>query len=238
MHRIILISMVVLVHASCTKAQIADNQFSITDPTSSTLSINYLALGDSYTIGEGVAENDRWPVQLSAALNASGLIVKTPRIVARTGWTTDELMAELNRQQIADSFQLVSLLIGVNNQYRGRPAAQFQSDLVQLIERAVQFAGGRSERVFLVSIPDWGVTPFAAGRDRQRIAKEIDQFNDIIRAEALSRNMLFFDITPISRQAAQDQSLLASDLLHPSGSMYRLWVDLIHPEIQKLFIQP
>jgi lysophospholipase L1-like esterase len=171
-------------------------------------------------------------------LNQAGVAFNKARIVARTGWTTDELMAELNRQQIADTFQLVSLLIGVNNQYRGRSASQFQSELVQLIDKAVQNAGGNAERVFLVSIPDWGVTPFAAGRDRQRIAREIDQFNEIVRIEAENRNMLFFNITPISRQAAQDQSLLAPDQLHPSGIMYKKWVELMLPDLHKRLITP
>lgn len=207
-------------------------------PPDTGLKVKYLALGDSYTIGEGVPESDRWPVQLAALLNQAGIAVEKPRIIARTGWTTDELLAEINRQQITDTFNLVSLLIGVNNQYRGRPASQFRIELIRLIDQAITFTGGNSGRVFLVSIPDWGVTPFAAGRDRARIAREIDDFNAIIRQEANARNLLFFDITPISRQAALDLSLLASDKLHPSGVMYRMWVDLMLPEIQKIFKAP
>lgn len=222
--------------SACSKAQTPQYEYSTQD--TSAVKLNYLALGDSYTIGEGVVETDRWPNQLLVLLNQAGVAFNKARIVARTGWTTDELMAELNRQQIADTFQLVSLLIGVNNQYRGRSAEQFQSELVQLIDKAVQYAGGKAERVFLVSIPDWGVTPFAAGRDRQRIAREIDQFNEIVRIEAENRNMLFFNITPISRQAAQDQSLLAPDQLHPSGIMYKKWVELMLPDLHKRLITP
>ncbi len=171
-------------------------------------------------------------------LNQAGIAIEKPRIVARTGWTTDELMAEINRQQITDTFNLVSLLIGVNNQYLGRSAFQFRIELIQLIDQAISFTGGNFGRVFLVSIPDWGVTLFAAGCDRARIAREIDEFNAIIRQEANARNLLFFDITPISRQAALDFSLLASDKLHPSGVMYHMWVDMMLPEIQKILKAP
>lgn len=195
--------------------------------------LTYLALGDSYTIGEGVKETERWPVQLSGLLNTAGIKVQSPLIIARTGWTTDELMAELDRRQIADTFNLVSLLIGVNNQYRGRPSAQFRTELIQLINRAIQYAGGDSTKLFLVSIPDWGVTPFASGRDRARIAREIDEYNEVIRQEAEARKLLFFNITEISRLAASDNSLLADDRLHPSGKMYRMWVELMFPEIIK-----
>lgn len=195
--------------------------------------LTYLALGDSYTIGEGVREAERWPVQLSSQLNAAGIKVQSPLIIARTGWTTDELMAELDRRAISDTFDLVSLLIGVNNQYRGRPVSQFRTELVQLINRAIQYAGGDTSRVFLVSIPDWGVTPFAMGRDRVQIASEINAYNEVIRQEAEARNILFFNITDISRLAATDNSLLADDRLHPSGKMYRMWVELMLPVIIK-----
>ncbi|MBK9290170.1 MAG: SGNH/GDSL hydrolase family protein [Bacteroidetes bacterium] len=222
----------------CSKAQPLTPLPQDDNPPGASAGLSYLALGDSYTIGEGVTENERWPMQLAAQLNQAGIAVEKPRIVARTGWTTDELMAELNRLQIADTFGLVSLLIGVNNQYRGRSSAQFRTELVQLIHKAIAYAGGDTSRVFLVSIPDWGVTPFAMGRDRARIAREIDEFNEVIRQEAAARNILFFNITPISRQAATDLSLLAPDRLHPSGSMYRMWVDMMLPGIINILGQP
>lgn len=195
--------------------------------------ITYLALGDSYTLGEGVKEFERWPVQLAEAISAKGLAVSPPVIIARTGWTTDELMVELDRRNIADTFDLVSLLIGVNNQYSGRSAAQFRTELVQLITKAVELAGGKSSQVLLISIPDWGVTPFAMGRDRARIAREIDEFNTIVRQEADARNIKFFDITPISRLAKDDLNLLAADRLHPSAKMYALWVQLMLDDVLK-----
>jgi lysophospholipase L1-like esterase len=194
--KLIFLVILILTQVSCSKAQDhSDHPQSVTLPVF-VEKIEYLALGDSYTIGEGVPANDRWPVQLANQLNQSGVAINNPRIIARTGWTTDELMAEIERLQLADTFGLVSLLIGVNNQYRGRPATQFRKELQWLINKAISFAGGDTSRVFLVSIPDWGVTPFAAGRDRIRIAREIDEYNEVIRQEASARNLLFFDITP------------------------------------------
>ena len=193
------------------------------------MNLSYLALGDSYTIGEGVAENERWPVQLRDQLNREGFQIINPKIIARTGWTTDELENAIEAEVLTDTFDLVSLLIGVNNQYRGRTPEQFRPELVRLIDKALSFAAYDTSRVFMVSIPDWGVTPFANGRDRQKIASEIDAFNAVIQEEALARNILFVDITPISREAASDLSLLAPDNLHPSASMYRRWVDEILP---------
>lgn len=199
------------------------------EPPGNQMSLKYLALGDSYTIGEGVAESERWPVQLRDQLNREGIQVINPKIIARTGWTTDELENAIEAEVLTDTFDLVSLLIGVNNQYRGRTPEQFRPDLVRLIDKALYFAANDTSRVFMVSIPDWGVTPFANGRDQQKIASEIDAFNAVIREEALGRNILFVDITPISREAASDLSLLAPDNLHPSASMYRRWVDEILP---------
>lgn len=193
--------------------------------------LTYLALGDSYTIGEGVAANERWPVQLRDLLSIDSFQVLNPKIIARTGWTTDELENAIVAEMLTDTFDLVSLLIGVNNQYRGRTPEQFRPDLVRLIEKALHYAANDTSRVFMVSIPDWGVTPFANGRDRQKIASEIDAFNAVIQEEAAARNILFVDITPISREAATDLSLLAPDNLHPSASMYSRWVDVIIPPL-------
>jgi lysophospholipase L1-like esterase len=197
---------------------------------------NYLALGDSYTIGEGVLVTERWPVQLAAALTKDGIPVETPQIIARTGWTTDELMLGIEAAQVKDTFDLVSLLIGVNNQYRGRSTEQFRTELILLINKALTFAGNDTSKVFMLSIPDWGVTPFAEGRDRAKIAREIDAFNYVIWQETSSRNILFVDITRISREALTDQSLLAADRLHPSGSMYGRWVEELLPKL-KLSLQ-
>lgn len=187
----------------------------------------YLALGDSYTIGESVAEGDRYPVQL-----ARGLGLHDPLIIAKTGWTTDELNAAIDKADPQGTFGLVTLLIGVNNQYRGRDAEQYRGEFIGLLHRAIGFAGGNASHVIVVSIPDWGVTPFAANRDRAKIATEIDHFNAIAREETLRANARFVDITPVSRRAATDASLVAADGLHPSGAMYAEWVKLILPEAQ------
>ena len=193
--------------------------------------LSYLALGDSYTIGESVPEAKRWPVQLSDSLNKMGIRVSQPKIIARTGWTTDELSTALQKMEITGSFDLVSLLIGVNDQYRERPVEDYRTELKKLLNTARLFAGGDTSRVFVISIPDWGVTPFAADRNRKKIAREIDQYNQVKREETLKRHMLFIDITDISRDAKHDPSLIAGDGLHPSGKMYNRWIVRIIPRL-------
>jgi lysophospholipase L1-like esterase len=184
----------------------------------------FLALGDSYTIGESVSPADRFPNQLARLLH-----VQDPVIVARTGWTTDELDKAIDRAKPKGPFDLVTLLVGVNNQYRGRTADEYHSQFDALLERAIGFAGGRPGRVVVVSIPDWGVTPFAAGRDAKTIAEEIDRFNAINRRAAQAAGARYVDVTPISRRAATDRSLVANDGLHPSARMYKEWVEVILP---------
>jgi len=198
------------------------------------VSLNYIALGDSYTIGESVAESQRYPVLLVEGLRDEGYIINDPVIIARTGWTTDELAAGIEAANIAGTYDLVSLLIGVNNQYRGRDLSNYRDEFRALLQQAVDFAGGRSENVFVLSIPDWGVTPFAASRDRERIANEIDQYNAVNREETQKRGILYVDVTPISRKAIEDPSLIAEDGLHPSGKMYAAWVDLALPGVVEI----
>lgn len=193
--------------------------------------VRILALGDSYTIGESVSASERWPVRLAAMLRASGLRVADAVIVARTGWTTDELASGIDANPPTGPFDLVTVLIGVNNQYRERPADEYRAQLRALLKRAIAFAGAHASRVVVVSIPDWGVTPYAhkSGRDIGRIAREIDAFNAIGRDEAARVGAPFVDITPISRRAGVEPALLAGDALHPSGSMYEEWTRLILP---------
>ncbi len=187
----------------------------------------FLALGDSYTIGEGVAEGERWPVQLAAALRAGGVDVQPPTIVARTGWTTDELAAALDRAEPRGPFGLVTLLIGVNNQYRGRGLGEYRTQFRALLGRAVGYAGGDARRAVVVSIPDWGVTPFAEGRDRAAIAAEIDAFNAAAAEESARAGVAFVDVTAYSR--AHPAETIAADGLHPSGAQYAGWVAAILP---------
>ncbi|MFN2399582.1 MAG: SGNH/GDSL hydrolase family protein [Gemmatimonadaceae bacterium] len=185
--------------------------------------IRFLALGDSYTIGEGVAEEHRWPVQLSASLRTHGLRIAEPEVIAKTGWTTDELSDAIEKAKPTGDYGLVSLLIGVNNQYRGRSEEEYRSQFRSLLARAVVFAGNDAGRVIVISIPDWGVTPFAEGRDRQQISREIDRFNQINRDETSRSGARYVDITPGSRAAGTDPALIAGDGLHPSGKMYTSW---------------
>ena len=190
------------------------------DPPSS-----FLALGDSYTIGESVDAAMRWPNQLVTALNRSGLEFEQPEIVAKTGWTTDELLTALDQASLAASYDYVSLLIGVNNQYRGRSVASFEPEFTALLERAISYSNRKANGVFVVSIPDWGVMPFAEGRDARKIALEIDTYNKSIERICKIYGVRFFDITEISRKASETPSFVASDGLHPSGEMYAAWVN-------------
>ena len=191
--------------------------------------LRFLALGDSYTIGESVAVEQRWPIQLQAALASKNIIVAEPRIIAQTGWTTDELNTAIERAVPEGPYDLVSLLIGVNNQYRGYSSDAYREEFIELLETAISFTGGDEQRVIVLSIPDWGVTPFADGRDEQEIASEIDLFNAIAQAETNRLGAHYIDITPTSRLASEQPDLIAADGLHPSGIMYAQWVELALP---------
>lgn len=188
----------------------------------------FLALGDSYTIGESVDESERWPVLLVDSLNKMGVEILPAKIIATTGWTTDELKAGIvDQEPIAKDYDLVSLLIGVNNQFRGRSVDQFETEFKDLLDQSIVYAGGDANKVFVVSIPDYGVTPFAQDRDPKKIGKGIDAYNKVCRNEAESRGITYFDITPISRNAKTSPTLVAADGLHPSGIMYKEWVGLM-----------
>ncbi|MBI9042208.1 SGNH/GDSL hydrolase family protein [Lutibacter sp.] len=188
---------------------------------------NYLALGDSYTIGESVAENERFPMILVNDLNAKNYLFNTPKIVAKTGWTTGELKEAILKENIQNNYDVVTLLIGVNNQYRGYDLEEFRTEFAELLNMAITFAKKNTSNVVVVSIPDWSVSPFAKNRDRTKISAEIDAFNTIKKEETLKRNVKFIDITPISRLGLNNNTYFASDGLHFSGSMHQLWVNEI-----------
>jgi lysophospholipase L1-like esterase len=190
--------------------------------------LRYLALGDSYTIGESVPENDRWPNQLARQLAAEGMTTDVT-IIARTGWTVNELWQGIQVDPPEGTYDLVTLLIGVNDQYRSYPSAGYRDDFRFMLNIAMEYAGGNPDHVIVLSIPDWGVTPFAAGRNTQIIAGEIDQFNSINLEEAENAGVHYVDITPISRMVTADSDLVAPDGLHPSGIMYSEWVNLVLP---------
>jgi lysophospholipase L1-like esterase len=189
--------------------------------------LKLLALGDSYTIGEAVDESERWPVLLFKILNEAGIVVKMPQIVAKTGWTTDELNQAIDDANIKETFHLVSLLIGVNNQYRGRSVENYKIEFEALLKRAINFAGNEPQNVFVLSIPDWGCTPFAEGRDRQKIAEEIDAYNLVNKQISETLGVKWFDITLSTRKSIGDLSLLAADCLHPSGKNYKEWATIV-----------
>lgn len=195
--------------------------------------LSYLALGDSYTIGEALTEENSFPFQLADALKAKAVWVDRPKIIAKTGWTTDELQAAIVADNDANNYDLVTLLIGVNNQYRGGATKVYREEFKALLQTAVAFAGGNTKHVFVVSIPDWSVTPFAeeSGRDVAQISKEITAFNAINQAETLALGINYTDITPVSKKAKFDTTLLASDGLHPAQKMYSEWVKLLWPSV-------
>ena len=196
--------------------------------TNSSNSLRYLALGDSYTIGESVAENERWPQQLASLLREDGMQVDIT-IIARTGWTTSELWEGIQNDEVTPPYDMVSLLIGVNNQYRGYDIEEYRKEFIFLLNKAIEYAGGDASRVFVLSIPDWGATPFAASRDAEKIANEIDAFNKVNMEESQNLGVAYVDVTPVSREAVNDSELIANDGLHPSGKMYAEWARLALP---------
>lgn len=186
-----------------------------------------LCIGDSYTIGEGMAAEDCFPNQTISILKSSGINFDELKIIAKTGWTTDELMSAIHEENPKSNYDFVTLLIGVNNQYRGRSSEEYRTDFLKLLKMAIGFAQGKPNHVIVISIPDWGVTPFADGRDRKKIAEEIDLFNSINKKETEALKAYYIDITPESRKAASDLSLVADDKLHPSAKMYKDWAKLV-----------
>ena len=190
----------------------------------------FLALGDSYTIGESVTVAERWPVQLAKALRGKKIAVEDPWIIATTGWRTDDLKKAILAAKPSNDFDMVSLLIGVNNQYQGKPVAEYAPEFEELLKMAIVFAGGDKKRVFVVSIPDYGYTPFGKG-NQEKISKQIDEFNEVNRSIALRYGVPYIDITGISRRGLAEPHLVASDGLHPSGEMYKAWVDLIGKDL-------
>jgi lysophospholipase L1-like esterase len=198
-----------------------------------TTAFTYLALGDSYTIGQSVPQIQSFPYQLNNLLNSFHFEVKQPDIIAVTGWTTDNLISAIDHSDFKDKkYDFVTLLIGVNDQYQKQSKDNYRIKFAQVLRTAISFAKGDSSRVFVLSIPDWGVTPFAGGGDSE-IGPDIDQFNAINREETAKAHVAnYIDITAISRIAATDLTLIAPDGLHPSGKMYLQWVQALEPSIK------
>lgn len=182
---------------------------------------SYLALGDSYTIGQNVPESERWSAYLCNLLKPDFDIPQYD-IIARTGWTTEELIDAINEKNLSGEYDLVSLLIGVNNQYRGQSIEKYRTEFRELLKISIKYAKNDPKRVVVLSIPDWGVTPFAGSSDKQKIASEIDKFNAVAKEECKNEKIAFVNITDISRSNI-DASMIASDQLHFSGKMHELW---------------
>jgi lysophospholipase L1-like esterase len=199
------------------------------------LRYTYLALGDSYTIGESLPVHDNFPNQTVQLLSALGHTVEQPTIFAKTGWTAEELQRAIGNAALELRYDLVSLLIGVNNQYRGEDKQDYARQFEELLQQAIRFAGENPSHVFVLSIPDWGITPFAEGRDRKLIAQEIDSFNNIKRMISEKWKVNYIDITAGTRESVADSSLIASDGLHPSAKEYKRWAEKLAAAIQQQF---
>lgn len=193
----------------------------------------YLALGDSYTIGEQVESQDNFPHQTVALLKDEGIAVKAPKIIAVTGWTTDELATAIEKENIQETYSFVTLLIGVNNQYRGRSVENFKEEYTQLLKQAIEFAGNDERKVFVLSIPDWGITPFAEGRDREKIKIEIDAYNQAKEEITKAYNCHWLEITESTRDNGQDLEYLVGDKLHYSAKEYHAWAKKLSTQIKE-----
>ncbi len=192
----------------------------------------YLALGDSYTIGEGVLPEENFPSQTVHLLEEKNIHLSTPDIIARTGWTTDELDTAIDAAAVSKVYDIVSLLIGVNNQYRGRSVSEYKTQFDHLLQRAIHFADNKTHHVYVLSIPDWGVTPFAEGQDRHSIAMAIDAYNATAKNICAQHKVVFIDITTSQRADGNKKDYLAADGLHPSGKEYAKWAEKLADEIK------
>lgn len=222
---------VILIFASCSSTNTATpSGNTVEDPQYS-----YLALGDSYTIGESVDPSERWPVQLTERLKQQGYNMAAPKIIAKTGWTTRNLLQGIeNELDVQRDFDLVSVLIGVNNQYQGKSISEYEEELRQVFRKAVNHSKRMEKGVFVVSIPDYGYTPFGSS-NQEEISAELEEFNAVFKRVAEEFGVEYFNITPISKEAKNNPDLVAPDGLHPSGLMYERWVDLFANEVaQKL----
>lgn len=226
----------VLLLSACGKEQIPIDPIDLPDPVDSlppppppTPTYRYLALGDSYTIGQSVPADQRFPVQTTFLLFNQQVAIQQLSVIATTGWTTGNLISALNGNNLGNNFDFVTLLIGVNNQFQGRSKAEYRTEFTNLLNRAISHVGNRKNRVFVLSIPDYSVTPFAMNRDTALIAQQINEFNAINKSVTDSAGIIYLDITPISREGRNDPTLHASDGLHPSGKQYERWAALLAP---------
>ena len=226
-------SIIYLSLLSCTKKN--DDTFINPMTAVDTIHKTYLALGDSYTIGQSVADTERFPVQTVRLLREQNIIINNPDIIATTGWTTGNLLDALNNNPPKKTYSVVSILIGVNNQCQGKSLDEYKTQFTELLYKAIFYAGNNKNHVFVLSIPDYSVTPFASGSDTAKIAQEIDAFNAANKNISLNAAVQYLDITPISRDAKNDPTLIAYDGLHPSAIQYKKWSEFLAPMMLKEF---
>jgi len=207
------------------------------DEDSNSQDYTYVALGDSYTIGEGIDKSQSWPEQLVKKLEESGLDFNDPKIIAKTGWTTKNLLSAMNVDLTTKQYDLVSISIGVNNQYQRRSINEYEEDLKVIFSKAINRSVNGKEGVFVLSIPDYGATPFGASNS-ENIGKDIARFNSVLKRVSQDFDVPFYNITPISKEARNDLSLVANDGLHPSGKMYGLWVNSFFNEVYNTLEKP
>jgi lysophospholipase L1-like esterase len=230
---IVILFFTVFVCFACRKEKIMDTPPVTNIISDTTLAgLQYLALGDSYTIGQNVQESERFPAQTAKLLYNQSLTEKSVTYIATTGWTTTNLINAINSQDPPHNFDIVTLLIGVNDQYQHLDTAGYRARFTTLLNTSVKLAGSRPSRVFVVSIPDYSATPYVYASEKSRVSKEIDAFNAINKEITLSNNIAYIDITPGSRDAATDLSLVANDGLHPSGKEYAKWAAMLAPIIK------
>ena len=213
---------------SCSKKTVSPT---VSVPPTITPVKTYLALGDSYTIGQSVAANERFPAQTVSLLKQQGINMTDPVYIAQTGWTTANLESAIASQNPPSTFDVVSLLIGVNDQYQGLDTSGYALRFTQLLEKAIQLAGGKKSNVFVLSIPDYSATPFVAAVNKSKVSMEIDWFNDINKRITATYNVSYTDITPSTREAVTNAALVANDNLHPSGLEYKKWAEMLAPKM-------
>lgn len=194
----------------------------------------YLALGDSYTIGEAGPLLHSFPYQTVQLLRKSGYDFSAPEILAKTGWTTEELQAAMADYTFSPKYDLVTLLIGVNNQYRGQPIILYKQQFEALLNKGLELAGGKKDHLFVLSIPDYSLTPFSAEKDRETISKELDEYNNLKMAICLQYKIPYLDITEVFKVAENKEALIAEDGLHPSAKEYTRWAQKLSDAVVKL----
>ncbi|MDF4203971.1 SGNH/GDSL hydrolase family protein [Maribacter sp. SA7] len=227
LYRLTLITFLFSFLPSCSQTQEKEPE-QVIDDTNNQEIINYLALGDSYTVGESVAFEDSFPAQLSSRIEENQNRLVNTTVIAQTGWRTDQLIASIGNRESAD-YNLVTLLIGVNNQFQSRPFSQYETEFTELLNKAISLAGNDSNKVIVLSIPDYYYTPYGQNNGDKQISTELDRYNNFAKSTAKTKGVTFLDITDITRRGLDETELVANDGLHPSGLAYEKFVERLYP---------